>query len=89
MPFALKGRDVTIFSVFRSLGLTVKIRPLLKGSEDLLKPEEDYENDEEDDLGDVVGDSLWPTDIDPGGGYEGADIHGVALSYSHRSISCN
>jgi len=29
MPFALKGIDVAVFSVFRSLGVEVSVRPIL------------------------------------------------------------
>jgi hypothetical protein len=32
MPFALKGIDVAVFSVFRSLGLKVSVRPILDTS---------------------------------------------------------
>jgi hypothetical protein len=32
MPFALKGIDVAVFSVFRSLGLKVGVRPILNTS---------------------------------------------------------
>ena len=46
LPFALKGVDVVIYTVFRSLGLEVEIRPVLDESR--------YEYDEEGDQGDVL-----------------------------------
>lgn len=41
MPYAPKGVDAAIFSVFRSLGLTVKVRPVLNNS-DFTEIEEFY-----------------------------------------------
>ena len=34
LPFALKGVDVVIYTVFRSLGLEIEIRPVLENTED-------------------------------------------------------
>ena len=42
LPFALKGVDVVIYTVFRSLGLEIEIRPVLENTED--------KSDEGDDL---------------------------------------
>ena len=44
LPFALKGVDVVIYTVFRSLGLEIEIRPVLD------HPPRDVEDDEGDDL---------------------------------------
>jgi len=45
MPFALKGIDVAIFSVFSDLGLEVLVRPMVM----LENEEEDEEEDDEED----------------------------------------
>jgi hypothetical protein len=42
LPFALKGADVVIYTVFRSLGLEIEIRPVLK---DPPREESDEEGD--------------------------------------------
>jgi hypothetical protein len=34
LPFALKGVDVVIYTVFRSLGLKIEIRPVLEDKSD-------------------------------------------------------
>jgi hypothetical protein len=47
LPFALKGVDVVIYTVFRSLGLEAEIRPVL---EDPPRYDSDAEGDEGDDL---------------------------------------
>jgi len=44
MPFALKGIDVAIFSVFSDLGLSVLVRPMI-----LLEDEEYYDGEEKKD----------------------------------------
>jgi hypothetical protein len=69
LPFALKGVDVIIYAVFRSLGLKVKIRPVL---EDI---EEDYgyhrrrgESDEEERY--LVGTGLHCMKLSERGGYD-------------------
>jgi hypothetical protein len=46
LPFALKGVDVVIYTVFRSLGLEIEIRPVL----DELPRDVDDSEDEGDDL---------------------------------------
>ena len=58
LPFALKGVDVVIYTVFRSLGLEVKIRPVL----------EDIRDDEEE--GYLVGTGLHCIKLTERGGYD-------------------
>jgi hypothetical protein len=43
MPYVLKGVDMVVYNVFSSLGLKVKIRPLLDQSQ--LDEEDEYEYD--------------------------------------------
>lgn len=46
MPFALKGLDVAIFSVFGELGLKVSVRPMIQLDDDDFR--DPYENDDYD-----------------------------------------
>lgn len=57
LPFALKGVDVVIYTVFRSLGLKVNVRPVLEG----------IRSDEEE--GYLVGTGLHRTQFTESGGY--------------------
>jgi len=66
LPFALKGVDVVIYTVFRSLGLKVEVRPVL----------EDIESDEEE--GYLVGTGLHGIQLSGSGGYgdeRPAEVH--------------
>jgi hypothetical protein len=70
LPFALKGVDVVIYTVFRSLGLKVKIRPVLEDIED--DGEEGYLE------GDLVGTALHGMKLSSRGGYgdeSTAEVH--------------
>ena len=60
LPFALKGVDVVIYTVFRSLGLKVKIRPIL-----IL---DNIDSDEEEDYY-LVGTGLHRMQLSERGGY--------------------
>ena len=57
LPFALKGVDVVLYTVFRSLGLKVKIRPVLV-----------LEGDEEEEVT-LVGTGLHCVKLSERGGY--------------------
>jgi hypothetical protein len=52
LPFALKGVDLIIYTVFRSLGLEIEIRPVLTDP-----PREEYDGDD-DEGDDLVGTKL-------------------------------
>jgi hypothetical protein len=63
LPFALKGVDVVIYTVFRSLGLKVKIRPVL---EDIDRHLQDSSDEEEE--GCLVGTGLHRMKLSERGG---------------------
>jgi hypothetical protein len=81
LPFALKGVDVVIYTVFRSLGLEVEIRPVLGD------PPRDY--DAKDDEGDdLVGTKLHDMQLSEDGDEEKMDIKvRPDLSASSRQYS--
>ena len=45
LPRALKGADLVLYSVFKSLGIKIEVVPVI--NEEDFKDEEDYEIDEE------------------------------------------
>lgn len=53
LPFALKGVDVIVYTVFRSLGLVVSVRPVLE-----LGGDGDDEEGEEEESGDLIATGL-------------------------------
>ena len=63
LPFALKGADALIWSVFRSLGLGVNIRPVM---EDI----DDGHGHSDEDRGRLVGLGLHRVKISDVGGYD-------------------
>jgi len=77
LPFALKGVDVVIYTVFRSLGLKIKVRPVLEG----------IESDEED--GDLVGTGLHPMTLSSRGGYDDERPIEVHPNPSASSLPCS
>src|SRR5438270_9077414 len=74
LPFALKGVDVVIYTVLRSLGLKVKVRPVLEG----------IESDEEE--GDLVGTGLHCMKLSSSGGY--GDERPVEVRPDPSASSC-
>jgi hypothetical protein len=80
LPFALKGVDVVIYTVFRSLGLEVEIRPVLGDP-----PPRDY--DAEDDEGDdLVGTKLHDIQLSEDGDDEkmGIEVRPDPGASSHQ-----
>jgi hypothetical protein len=72
LPFALKGVDVVIYTVFRSLGLKIEIRPVLEEIEDeYYQDQRHYESDEEG--GDLVGTGLHGIQLSERGGDDGEE----------------
>jgi hypothetical protein len=79
LPFALKGVDVVIYTVFRSLGLQVRIRPVL---------EEDRRRKGYDEVGNLVGTGLHGIQLTERGGYEGerpTEVHHDPSASSHHA----
>lgn len=71
LPFALKGVDVVIYTVFRSLGLEIEIRPILEDP----PRNEYYEGDDEGDEGDdLVGAKLHNIQLSEDGDDDKWDI---------------
>jgi hypothetical protein len=79
LPFALKGVDVVIYTVFRSLGLKVNVQPVL----------EDIELDEEEDYYQLVGTGLHHMRLSRRGGYDGeerrSEVHPDSSASSCRA----
>lgn len=72
LPWALKGVDVAIYSVFRSLGLEVSVRPILISNalDEMVLEYNIYENNDKDSQGVRVGDALHKLALDSHGGYD-------------------
>lgn len=75
LPFALKGVDMIIYTVFKSLGLDVEILPVLEPIDDERFTERlRYESEEGEELnGDLVGTGLHGIQLTEMGGYDGDD----------------
>jgi hypothetical protein len=79
MPFALKGIDVAVFSVFRSLGLNVSVRPILDTSN--LEWMDGTASSEEESGGiSKIGNAFHELQLGDVGGYEdcGRDVRQVS-----------
>jgi hypothetical protein len=72
LPFALKGVDVVVYTVFRALGLHVNIQPVLERIED---GDSGRDPDEEDDE-----DSWRDSDQKSEGELVGTGLHGMLIT---------
>ena len=79
LPFALKGVDVAVYAIFRALGLSIKIRPILHT----------YDTDVSDTEYDLVGKDLHKLNLSREGFYDDDDIWQdvIKKAWPHNKVS--
>lgn len=81
LPFALKGVDVIVYTVFRSLGLDLKIKPVLDAlnGNDYYDGSDGSDGADGDENGELVGTGLHGIQISEEGGRDGYETREVGL----------